>query len=63
MHQLRHSLNTYLRGQGVADDLLRGAFGWSAKLIEGEMVSSTQDGYTHRELYDLTPLEIALEKM
>lgn len=55
LHQLRHSLNTYLRGAGVPDDMLRGMFGWSAP--------STQEGYTHRELYDLTPLENAVSNL
>ena len=52
MHQFRHSLQTHLRGQGVADDILRGVFGWSSAAV--------QDGYTHRQLYDLTPIETAL---
>jgi integrase len=53
LHQFRHSLQTYLRGRGVPDDLLRAAFGWSN--------ANVQEGYTHRELYDLTPLENALK--
>lgn len=53
LHQLRHSLNTYLRGAGMPDDLLRGSFGWSSAAV--------QDGYTHRQLYDLTPIENALQ--
>lgn len=55
LHQLRHSLQTYLRGKGVADDLLRGVFGWSD--------TSTQEIYTHRELYDLEPIEKALPEL
>lgn len=53
IHSLRHSLQTHLRGRGVADDLIRGAFGWSN--------ASVQDKYTHRELYDLAPLADAVE--
>lgn len=52
MHQFRHSLQTHLRGAGVPDDMIRGAFGWSGGAV--------QDGYTHRELYDLAPIEKAL---
>lgn len=52
MHQLRHSLNTHLRGAGLPDDLLRGSFGWSS--------SAVHDGYTHRELYNLDPLDTAI---
>lgn len=55
MHQLRHSLQTKLRGDGLPDDLLRGMFGW--------VDESTQDNYTHRELYDLTPLETAVSEL
>jgi integrase len=44
LHSLRHSLNTHLRGNGVSDEGIRAALGWSN--------DSTQEGYTHRELYD-----------
>lgn len=53
LHILRHSLNTYLRGKGIADDLLRGSFGW--------IDSRVQDGYTHRELYDLSSVNSAVD--
>lgn len=55
IHTLRHSIQTHLRGKGVADDLLRGAFGWSN--------ASVQDNYTHRELYDMAPLAAELDKI
>jgi integrase len=46
LHGLRHSIQTALRGRGVNPELLRATFGW-----EDENV---QEGYTHRELYDLS---------
>jgi integrase len=47
LHGLRHSIQTALRGGGVNPELLRATFGWTAEEV--------QEGYTHRELYDLTP--------
>lgn len=47
LHGLRHSIQTALRGSGVNPELLRATFGWSNE--------STQEGYTHRELYNLAP--------
>jgi len=46
LHGLRHSIQTALRGRGTNPELLRATFGW-----EDEGV---QEGYTHRELYDLS---------
>jgi site-specific recombinase XerD len=46
-HGLRHSIQTALRGRCVNPELLRATFGW----VDEE----TQEGYTHRELYDLSP--------
>jgi integrase len=54
MHQLRHSLHTYLRGQGVPDDVLCWMFGWSMRGSADGQISRVQENYTHRELYDLT---------
>jgi integrase len=48
LHGLRHSIQTALRGRGANPELLRAVFGW-----EDENV---QEGYTHRELYDLSSL-------
>lgn len=53
LHVLRHSIQTMLRGNGVSDDALRGAFGWSN--------ASMQDNYTHRELYDLGGIKTAVD--
>jgi len=53
LHMLRHSLNTYLRGKGLPDDLLRASFGWSGAAI--------QDNYTHRQLYDLSQVAREVE--
>jgi integrase len=47
LHGLRHSIQTALRGGGVNPELLRATFGWANEEV--------QEGYTHRELYDLTP--------
>jgi integrase len=47
LHGLRHSIQTALRGGGVNPELLRATFGWTAEDV--------QEGYTHRELYNLTP--------
>jgi integrase len=47
MHILRHSIHTALRGGGVNSELLRATFGWTDEEV--------QEGYTDRELYDLTP--------
>jgi integrase len=55
LHVLRHSLNTWLRGQGHADELIRGAFGWSSPEI--------QDQYTHREKYDYAGLSLAIDHL
>lgn len=38
-HSFRHSLNTLLRDQGVPDEKIRAALGWTNE--------KTQDGYTH----------------
>ena len=38
-HSFRHSLNTYLRDQGVADEKIRAALGWSSAKIQAD--------YTH----------------
>ncbi len=46
LHGLRHSIQTALRGRGLNPELLRATFGW-----EDEKV---QEGYTHRDLYDLS---------
>jgi integrase len=46
MHGLRHSIQTALRGRGVNPELLRATFGWTDEEV--------QEGYTHRELYDLS---------
>jgi integrase len=47
IHGLRHSIQTALRGRGVNPELLRATFGW--------VTEDTQEIYTHRELYNLTP--------
>jgi len=47
LHSLRHSINTALLEAGVNPELLRASFGW--------MAADTQEIYTHRELYNLTP--------
>lgn len=38
-HSFRHSLNTFLRDQGVPDEKIRATLGWTT--------AKTQDGYTH----------------
>lgn len=45
LHGLRHSIQTILRGKGIPSEVLRATFGWSNERM--------QDGYTHRELYDI----------
>ncbi|MCL2175570.1 MAG: site-specific integrase [Treponema sp.] len=55
LHGLRHSINTALLESGVNPELLRASFGWVDK--------ETQEGYTHRELFDLTPQKEATEKL
>ena len=55
LHGLRHSINTALLDAGVNPELLRASFGW----VDEE----TQEGYTHRELFDLTPQREATEKL
>jgi integrase len=47
LHGLRHSIQTALRGRGVNPELLRATFGWGDEDV--------QEGYTHRDLYDLSP--------
>lgn len=46
LHGLRHALHTELRARGIADDPLRGSFGWTGPEV--------QENYTHRQLYDLS---------
>lgn len=55
LHVLRHSLNTFLRGAGHNDELIRGAFGWSSPDI--------QDQYTHRQGYDYSGLSSAIDTL
>jgi integrase len=55
LHSLRHSLNTFLRGTGVSDEVLRGSFGWSAP--------SVQEAYTHRDLYDYSGQAAAIDNL
>jgi integrase len=55
LHSLRHSLHTLLRGNGIPADILRASFGWSS--------ADTQEGYTHRELYDLGPQRLMIDSL
>jgi integrase len=55
LHGLRHSIQTALRGGGVNPELLRATFGWTTEDV--------QEGYTHRELYDLTPQREATDTL
>jgi integrase len=55
LHGLRHSINTALLESGVNPELLRASFGW----VDEE----TQEIYTHRDLYNLTPQREATDKL
>lgn len=55
LHGLRHSIQTALRGNGVHPELLRASFGWCNEQV--------QEGYTHRDLYNLTPQKEAVDKL
>lgn len=55
LHGLRHSLLTHLREDGIPDDKLKGAFGWSGQKM--------LDSYTHRELYDQAPILEATDRL
>jgi integrase len=55
LHGLRHSINTALLEAGVNPELLRASFGWVSE--------ETQEIYTHRELYNLTPQRDAADKL
>ena len=55
LHGLRHSINTALLEEGENPELLRAAFGW--------VDESTQEIYTHRELYKLQPIKNAVDKL
>ena len=55
LHGLRHSINTALLEHGVNPELLRASFGWVDK--------DTQEIYTHRELYNLSPQRDAVDKL
>lgn len=54
LHGLRHSLLTMLRDQGIPDEKLRAAFGWTGSVIET---------YTHRDLYDYAPQAKAIDSL
>lgn len=55
MHYMRHTLNTYLRGAGVNNDLLMASFGWRGGTI--------QDNYSHPEMYDYTDQAKAIDQI
>ena len=55
LHGLRHSINTALLDEGVNPETLRASFGWQD--VE------TQEIYTHRDLYDLTPQREAVDRL
>jgi integrase len=55
LHGLRHSINTALLEAGVNPELLRASFGWTDP--------KTQEIYTHRDLYNLTPQSEAVDKL
>ena len=55
IHSLRHSLHTILRERGVPPDVLRASFGWESEKV--------QEGYTHRELYDLSPEKALIDSI
>jgi integrase len=55
LHGLRHSIQTALLGAGVNPELLRASFGW--------VDADTQEGYTHRELFDLSPQRAATDAL
>jgi integrase len=55
LHGLRHSINTALLDAGVNPELLRATFGW----VDEE----TQEIYTHRELFKLSPQMEAMDDL
>jgi len=64
LHALRHALNTMLLEKGVNPELIKAAFGWTAKgdnKADKMFGTSIQENYTHREKYDLTPLAKAID--
>jgi len=55
LHSLRHTLNTMLRGEGVNDAILQGAFGWSGP----EM----QENYTDKTKYDYSEMGADIDRL
>ena len=54
-HSFRHSLNTYLRAQGVHDEKIRAAMGWTQE--------KTQAGYTHWTAEHLRDQAITIDQL
>jgi len=66
LHLLRHSLNTALLEKGVNPELIKAVFGWTVKgneKAEKQFGTNIQENYTHRDVYDLTPLAKAIDEI